>query len=48
VAISTAYETGGIEKAKPLASEVIDKAYGYNLGPVLFKPTLTQDPRPSA
>jgi hypothetical protein len=45
VAISQAYETGGIEKAKPLASEVIDKAYGYNMGPVLFKPTLTQEPQ---
>ncbi len=45
VAISMAYETGGIEKAKPLASEVIDKAYGYQLGPVLFKPTLTQAPQ---
>jgi len=44
VSISLAYESGGIAKAKPLASEVIDKAYGYNLGPVLFKPTLTQAP----
>lgn len=45
VAISTAYERGGIDEAKPLASAVIDKAYGYQLGPVLFKPTLTQAPQ---
>ncbi|WP_246263341.1 hypothetical protein [Caulobacter soli] len=45
VAISLAYESGGIDKARPLASTVIDKAYGYNLGPVLFKPTLTQAPQ---
>lgn len=45
VAISLAYESGGIAKAKPLASAIIDKAYGYNLGPVLFKPTLTQEPQ---
>ena len=45
VSISLAYESGGIDKAKPLASAVIDKAYGYNLGPVLFKPTLTQAPQ---
>lgn len=45
VSISLAYDTGGIEKAKPLARTVIDTAYGYNLGPVLFKPTLAQEPQ---
>ncbi len=40
VAISKAYEDGGIEAARALAEEVIDAAYGYGLGPVLFKPTL--------
>lgn len=45
VNISLAYESGGIDRARPLASAVIDKAYGYNLGPVLFKPTLTQEPQ---
>ena len=45
VAISLAYESGGIAKARPLASAVLDKAYGYNLGPVLFKPTLTREPQ---
>merc|ERR1712187_152678 len=41
VAISTVYENEGFEAAKALAEEVIDAAYGYNYGPVLFKPTLT-------
>ncbi|MBO9560436.1 MAG: hypothetical protein J7515_17850 [Caulobacter sp.] len=45
VDISLAYDTGGLPKAKPLASSVIDTAYGYNLGPVLFKPTLTREPQ---
>ena len=45
VAISLAYETGGIDKARAPASAVLDAAYGYNLGPVLFKPTLTQEPQ---
>jgi hypothetical protein len=44
VDISLAYEAGGIDKARPLASAVLDQAYGYNLGPVLFKPTLTREP----
>ena len=41
VAISQAYEAGGIDQARPVASDIIDAAYGYNLGPVLFKPTLS-------
>jgi hypothetical protein len=45
VAISRDYETGGIEKARATASAVLDTAYGYNLGPVLFKPTLTREPQ---
>ncbi len=40
VAISKAYEAGGIVEARPVAEGVLDAAYGYNLGPVLFKPTL--------
>ncbi|KPA22753.1 hypothetical protein shim_10410 [Shimia sp. SK013] len=40
VAISKAYDDGGIDAARPLAEEVIDAAYGYDFGPVLFKPTL--------
>ena len=45
VAISHDYETGGINKARATASAVLDHAYGYNWGPVLFKPTLTQEPQ---
>jgi len=41
VAISTTYETKGIDAAKDLAGKVIDAAYGYQFGLVLFKPTLT-------
>jgi len=41
IAISKAYEEGGIDSARALAGDVLDAAYGYNLGPVLFKPTLS-------
>ena len=41
VALSNAYEAGGIDAARALASDTLDAAYGYNLGPVLFKPTLS-------
>ncbi|WP_424832205.1 phosphoribosyl-AMP cyclohydrolase [Ruegeria sp.] len=40
IAISKAYEEGGIDAARPVAESVLDAAYGYNLGPVLFKPTM--------
>lgn len=45
VAISTTYETKGIKATKALAERVIDEAYGYQFGPVLFKPTLTVAPQ---
>lgn len=45
VAISKAGAEQGQDAAKKLAGEVIDAAYGYNLGPVLFKPTLTTAPQ---
>ena len=45
VAISKEGETKGQAAAKTLAGQVIDAAYGYNLGPVLFKPTLTEVPQ---
>jgi len=41
VNISMTYECEGIAAAKATAEEIIDSAYGYNYGPVLFKPTLT-------
>ncbi len=40
VAISKAYDTDGIDAARAIAEDALDGAYGYNLGPVLFKPTL--------
>lgn len=40
IAVSKAYEEGGIDAARTVADGVLDAAYGYNLGPVLFKPTL--------
>lgn len=45
VKISTDFETGGLAKAKATADAVIDAAYGYQYGPVLFKPTLTTAPQ---
>lgn len=45
VSISTTSEQQGQAAARKLAGEVIDAAYGYNLGPVLFKPTLTVAPQ---
>lgn len=45
VAISTTYDAKGIKAAKELAGEVIDEAYGYQFGSVLFKPTLTLAPQ---
>ena len=45
VAISTEYDTKGHAAAKALAGKVLDTAYGFDMGPVLFKPTLTLAPR---
>ena len=39
VSISKAHEQGGFSKSQPLAGDVIDAAYGYQFGPVAFKPT---------
>ncbi len=41
ISISRAFEADGIEAAKQVAAEIIDTAYGYDLGPVLFKPTMS-------
>ncbi len=40
VAVAKAYEADGIDGARAVAEGALDGAYGYNLGPVLFKPTL--------
>lgn len=45
VAISTEYDRKGFDAAKQLAGAVLDGAYGYGMGPVLFKPTLTMTPQ---
>lgn len=45
VKISDDFASGGIAKAKATATAVLDAAYGYNMGPVLFKPTLTVAPQ---
>jgi hypothetical protein len=45
VAISTAYDRDGIEAAKALTEKFIDGTYAYQLGPVLFKPTLASSPK---
>ena len=45
VDISAANSSGGQSAAKALAEKVIDSAYAYQLGAVLFKPTLTTSPQ---
>lgn len=41
VSISKEYKANGQKKAAELAQKVLDGAYGYKQGTVLFKPTLT-------
>ncbi len=45
VDISTTGARNGQPAAKALAERVIDAAYGYQMGAVLFKPTLTVNPQ---
>lgn len=45
VNISNTHETSGQAAAKTLAGNIIDAAYGYQMGAVLFKPTLTVNPQ---
>ncbi|WP_240686571.1 phosphoribosyl-AMP cyclohydrolase [Aliiroseovarius marinus] len=40
VAISKAFEDGGIDAAREVAGAHLDAVYGHALGPVLFKPTM--------
>ncbi len=44
VDISSTNANSGREAAAALAEKVIDSAYGYQMGTVLFKPTLTVNP----
>lgn len=41
IQIGLEYEKKGIRAATKTASQVLDSAYGYQMGAVLFKPTLT-------
>ncbi len=41
VAISTAYDDDGIEAARAVAYDLLDGLYGFEFGPILFKPTLS-------
>jgi hypothetical protein len=45
VKISNEHDKNGQAAAKKMAEQVIDGAYGYQIGPVLFKPTLTEVPQ---
>jgi hypothetical protein len=45
VDISSTHARSGQAAAKALAERVIDGAYGYQMGAVLFKPTLTVAPQ---
>lgn len=45
VDISATHTSSGQPAAKALAEKVIDAAYGYQMGAVLFKPTLTVNPQ---
>ena len=40
IAISKAFEAEGIDAARVVTNGVLDNAYGFELGQVLFKPTL--------
>lgn len=41
IAISTAYENIGLSAAREVADQTLDRLYAFELGPVLFKPTLS-------
>lgn len=45
VAIATAYDEQGAEKAREIAIAGIDELYNHDNGPVLFKPTLASEPQ---
>ena len=45
IAISRAYEDDGLESARAIAEQTLDRLYGFEFGPVLFKPTLSGGPQ---
>ena len=45
ISISRAYEDEGLASARVIAEQTLDRLYGFELGPVLFKPTLSGGPQ---
>lgn len=45
VAIATANREGGTQRAHGVALDALNRLYGFESGPVLFKPTLTTAPQ---
>ena len=45
ISISRAYEDDGLASAREIAEQTLDRLYGFELGPVLFKPTLSGGPQ---
>lgn len=41
VTISRAYDHDGIDGARAVASDILKSLYGFEFGPILFKPTLS-------
>ena len=41
IAISQAYEDNGLRSAREIAEQTLDRLYGFEFGPVLFKPTMS-------
>ena len=41
IKISDIFEREGIQKAHSIASKLVDHLYGFDFGPILFKPTLS-------
>ena len=41
IKISQIFESSGIDEAKSFASSLTDNLYGFDFGPILFKPTLS-------
>ena len=39
--ISSTYNKEGIDKASTIACKILDNLYGFEFGPILFKPTLS-------
>ena len=48
IEISKIFEADGIKKAHSLASKLLDDLYGFDLGSILFKPTLSGGKKPFA